>query len=348
MWKMALTLGLAVVLCSCHGGAQRGAAGRDLGRALDDVGRGIHDAIALRSAACLTAFRLCDRTQQELLDSVGEEFCFDAQYPCDTLVDAQTSGVFRLIGIGESEHEARPWPVATEADMLEWCDRIRESLDTPSSSLTVPAHLYVYLAGTGASTSDELLRLGFRAVMQRPGTITVRCESAAVVSRSDVHFVEPADTTVTDRAQQDKAASPAGGGAEACPSLEDVVGVWIEESVRRALRVVLVSEGRYMIVRGQSVDGDSASAADAGTSDPQRLDSPEEWLAASHPVGQLAGELREGRHDGHVFLVVATEGTSPEVVAEVETILRESGRSYRVHAERVPAAWDAVPANAGE
>ena len=179
MKRLAPALGLLVPLCSCQISAPRGS--------LFDFDFSLQDTIAIGHGTWLSALQVCGRTQDELLNSPGEAFCFDGQFPCGV----PSTAVFCVVGLGTRENEAQWAGGISEAEMLSGCADVKRMLPELSPSRSGSAKFSIYLCRQEAPRESPLMRLDFHGAIQSPGSISITCESAELVGWDDVRFVEP-------------------------------------------------------------------------------------------------------------------------------------------------------------
>jgi hypothetical protein len=124
----------------------------------------------------------------------------------------------------------------------------------------------------------------------------------------------------------------------------------MEDAIETAAKIcfdesslVVVHNGRYCVLWG--LDRNVATT-EPSSSNVQCLDSLDEWLSASHPIGALRGELgvqgtdRKGRI---VFLIPL--GERSESYREVEAILKEAGYAVASPEESAPVPWEMPRSN---
>jgi hypothetical protein len=183
MKALAPVLALLVPLCSCQSIFPPGSF-----RFNFDLGAGLRDAVGIGLGIWLSALQMCDRTQDELLNSAGEAFCFDGQFPCSP---APSTAVFCVVGLGTRENEAQWVGGISAAEMLSGCADVKRMLPELSPSRSGNASFSVYLCRQEAPRASPLIRLDFHGAIQSPGNISITCESAELVGWDDVRFVEP-------------------------------------------------------------------------------------------------------------------------------------------------------------
>ncbi len=181
MKTRALALGFLVPLCSCQIVLPRGSFAPNL----SGFGQGLQEAVVIGHGVWLSALQMCGRTQAELLESAGEAFCFDVQFPCST---SPSTALFCVVGVGGREDVAQWVGEISAAEMLSGCDKVKRMLPELSPSRWGSSHLYIYLCRQAAPLANPIVRLGFQGAIQSAGTISVTCDSVELVGWNDVHF----------------------------------------------------------------------------------------------------------------------------------------------------------------
>jgi hypothetical protein len=188
---LPLAVGLLVPLCSCRVGPPRGS----FAPFSFDFGRGLEETIVIGHGIWLSALQMCSRTQDELLQSAGQPFCFDAQFRCDA---PQGSARFCVVGLGGPESEAAWAGAFSEAEMFSGCVTVKRMLAEMSPSRYSNWQIYIYLCRQEAPLEAPLIRLGFHGAIESPGMISITCESAELVSWNDLRFIDPPPSKRSD------------------------------------------------------------------------------------------------------------------------------------------------------